>query len=95
MATLAIDRYILDTLMRDLVGHDRRAASYLVYLTILNAAHDGFTTLSHQQIADRSGLAKRTVQDAILHLASRQLLVVKKRSRTEPAKLRLLTPWMR
>jgi len=26
------DEYVLDSLMRDLVGHDRRPVSYLVYL---------------------------------------------------------------
>jgi hypothetical protein len=27
-----LDQYVLDSLMRDLVGHDRRPVSYLVYL---------------------------------------------------------------
>jgi hypothetical protein len=27
-----LDEYVLDSLMRDLVGHDRRPVSYLVYL---------------------------------------------------------------
>jgi hypothetical protein len=29
---IKLDDYVLDTLMRDLVGHDRRSASFLVYL---------------------------------------------------------------
>jgi len=91
--TVSIDRYVLDTLMRDLVGHDRRPASYLVYLAIL--ASERPVTLSHQQLADRTGLSKRTVQDAIAHLAGRKLIGVEKRERTEPALLTPLAPWRR
>ena len=29
-----LDEYVLDSLMRDLVGHDRRPVSYLVYLSL-------------------------------------------------------------
>jgi hypothetical protein len=29
---IKLDEYVLDSLMRDLVGHDRRPVSYLVYL---------------------------------------------------------------
>jgi hypothetical protein len=29
---IAIDDYVIDVLMRDLVGHDRRVVSFLVYL---------------------------------------------------------------
>ena len=30
--TIPIDDYILDTLLRDLTGHDRKPAAFLVYL---------------------------------------------------------------
>jgi len=94
-ATLTIDPYVVDTLMRDLVGHDRRPASYLVYLAILLAARDKAAALSHQQLADRTGLSKRSVQEAIAHLSRRELLAVQRRGRTEAALLRPLTPWRR
>jgi hypothetical protein len=90
-----IDPYVLDTLMRDLVGHDRRPASYLVYLAILLAARGKAAALSHQQLADRTGLSKRSVQEAIAHLSSRQLVAVERRARTEAALLKPLTPWRR
>jgi hypothetical protein len=96
MATpLMIDPYVLDTLMRDLVGHDRRPAAYLVYLALLRAEYDRVAALSHQQLADRTGLSKRGVQEAIAHLASRQLLKVVRRARTEAAYLKPLAPWRR
>jgi DNA-binding GntR family transcriptional regulator len=94
-AALTIDPYVLDTLMRDLVGHDHRAAAYLVYLAVLQAAQDRPAALSHQQLADRTGLSKRAVQDAVSHLAGRGLLSVERRSRTEPALLKPLAPWRR
>jgi hypothetical protein len=31
--TIPIDDYVLDVLMRDLIGHDQQPAAYLVYLT--------------------------------------------------------------
>jgi hypothetical protein len=91
--SLPLDPYVVDTLMRDLVGHDRRPASYLVYLAILLAARDRPAAFSHQQLADRTGLSKRAVQGAIAHLARRQLIAVHRRGRTEAALLRPLTPW--
>ena len=95
MAALMIDSYVLDTLMRDLVGHDRRPASYLVYLAVLLAARDKVAALSHQELADRTGLSKRSVQEAIAHLSSRQLIAVERRGRTEAARLKPLAPWRR
>jgi CRP-like cAMP-binding protein len=92
---MTIDPYVLDTLMRDLVGHDRRAAAYLVYLAALHAGRDRPAAFSHQQLADRTGLSKRAVQDAVGHLARRGLLAVERRARTEAAVLRPLTPWRR
>ena len=93
--TIQIDHYVADTLMRDLVGHDRRTASYLVYLYLVAACDGRAAMLSHQQIADATGLSKRTVQDAVAHLAQRGLLAVEKKGRTEAATLRPLTPWRR
>jgi DNA-binding GntR family transcriptional regulator len=92
---IPVDRYVMDTLMRDLVGHDRRPAAYLVYLAILAAGGERPVALSHQQLADRTGLSKRTVQEAVGHLARRALVSVEKRERTEAALLSVLSPWRR
>ena len=35
---LAVDGYVIETLMADLVGHDHRPSAFLVYLAILAAA---------------------------------------------------------
>jgi DNA-binding IscR family transcriptional regulator len=92
---ITVDRYVLDTLMRDLTGHDRRAASYLVYLSVLNAGGGKAVALSHQQLAACAGLSKRTVQDAVAHLARRGLLAIERGGHTEPALLKPLSPWRR
>jgi hypothetical protein len=40
--TIAVDDYVLDVLMRDLVGHDRQPAAYLVYLWLYGQAARSF-----------------------------------------------------
>jgi hypothetical protein len=37
----ALDRYVLDTLMADLVGHDHKPSAFLVYLAITAAHAEG------------------------------------------------------
>src|SRR3569623_1559687 len=87
--------YGLDTLLGDLGGHDRRPSAYLVYLALC-AAHDaGRAALSHGEMAERTGLSKRAVQDALRHLAGRGLIVVERRGPTEAALLTPLAPWRR
>ena len=36
--TIQVDGYVLDVLMRDIVGHDRQPAAYLVYLYLYGQA---------------------------------------------------------
>lgn len=92
---IGIDPYVLDTLMRDLVGHDRRPSAYLVYLAIFSVGRGKPIAISHQQLAERVGLSKRAVQDATAHLVSRGLVRTVRRGRTEPALVETLAPWRR
>jgi len=91
--SLQIDRYVLTTLMRDLVGHDHRPSAFLVYLALLDLAASGGPPLSHAQLAEQTGLSKRAVQDAVRHLVRRGLASIRRGSRTEPAFLQPLFPW--
>lgn len=91
--TLQIDRYVIATLMRDLVGHDHRPSAFFVYLALLEVREDGRVAHSHAQLADQTGLSKRAVQDAIRHLARRGLIAVKRAGRNEPATIQPLSPW--
>lgn len=91
----ALDAYVLDTLMRDLVGHDRRTSAFLVYLSLSASAKGGLARISHAQLAERTGLSKRGVQDAVLHLIDRGLLRAQKSGATEVTQYELLSPWRR
>jgi CRP-like cAMP-binding protein len=90
-----IDAYVLDALMRDLVGHDHRASAFLVYLALAAASAEGPPRISHAQLAERTGLSKRSVQDAVLHLVDRNLLRVTRRGATDIPRYEPLTPWRR
>ena len=89
----AVDAYIVDALMRDLVGHDHRASAFLVYL-VLAASEESAQRLSHAQLAERTGLSKRSVQDAVLHLVDRRLRVTR-RGATDVPRYEPLAPWRR
>ena len=91
----ALDAYVLDTLMRDLVGHDRRTSAFLVYLSLFASSEAGFARISHAQLAERTGLSKRSAQDAVSHLIDRGLLRAEKSGATEVTRYQLLSPWRR
>jgi DNA-binding MarR family transcriptional regulator len=91
----AVDAYIIDTLMADLVGHDHRPSAFLVYLAIVAAAAEGRAALSFADLAERTGLSKRTAQYAIAALRKRALIEVSKPRATEVPVYRPLSPWRR
>jgi hypothetical protein len=93
-----LDNYVVDVLMPDLVGHDRRPAAFVVYLYFLRHAARGkrdTLSVSLQSIATKTGLSKSTVQAAIRHLRRRRLLdPTVMASVTHPVR-RVLRPWNR
>lgn len=91
----ALPRYVADTLMRDLVGHDRRPSAFLVYLAIAARAQERAATMSHRELAEYTGLSRRAVQDAVAHLKRRGLIAGERAGPTEAARYRALTPWKR
>ncbi|MES2176230.1 MAG: helix-turn-helix domain-containing protein [Gemmatimonadota bacterium] len=98
MRQYAIDRYVLDTLMADLVGHDRHPAAFIVYLalTARSLAEDGLAvTLSLRELAEATGLSKRAVQDAVQRLDRRKLVMVDRASPTAVPEYTVLKPWNR
>jgi DNA-binding GntR family transcriptional regulator len=64
-----------------------------VYLSLIAAAEDGAPRLSHAQLAQRTGLSKRSVQDAVLHLVDRSLLRVTRQGATAIPRYEPLAPW--
>ena len=91
---LALDPYVVETLLPDLVAHDRRPSAFLVYLVIA-AAPGGRIALSHAALAERAGISRRAAQSAVAHLARRGLIEVRRRGPTETSEYRALTPWRR
>jgi len=95
MQAYALDRYVLDTLMADLVGHDHKPSAFLVYLAITAAHAEGRAVFSHAQLAERTGLSRRTAQSAVDALKRRDLISVDRQGPTEAAIYVPLTPWRR
>jgi len=98
MITTAIDSYVLDTLMADLVGHDRKPSAFLVYLhlaALAQRARRDTVGASLQSIATQTGLSKSSVQSAIRHLRRRRLLDVPPGTPTGEPLRRVLKPWLR
>ena len=65
--TVPIDDYVLDVLMRDIVGHDQQPAAFLVYLYHFGrAARQRWRPVnaSLRMLADETGLSKSAVQSA-------------------------------
>jgi hypothetical protein len=96
METISIDDYVIDTLMRDLVGHDRRPSAFLVYLYLWRATQrngDGRIQVSLLDIAQDVGLSKRSVQNALGWLAKRKLIRVSREGITAVPVYTVLRPW--
>jgi Helix-turn-helix domain len=95
--TIVIDNYIFDVLMRDLIGHDRSPTAYLVYLHLWSQSlglRRKSVCLSHQTIADATGLSKSAVQKGMRLLARRRLVNVHRASATAVPEYRLARPWL-
>jgi hypothetical protein len=98
MTTLPLDAYIVDTLMPDLVGHDRQPSAFLVYMYLWRRTHGAGAVTAQVallDIAEATGLSKRAVQDALGRLAKRTLLTVARESITAVPVYTVLRPWRR
>ena len=92
----SLDPYIVDVLMRDLVGHDRAPSAFLVYLWLCRGAQGcGKVSLaaSLQTIATQTGLSKSAVQLAILRLKQRGLVSAERAHQTEAPTYFVHQPW--
>lgn len=93
--TIRLDAYVIDTLMRDLRGHDRSASAFLVYLALWRAKGKRPVAMSHARLAEATGLSKRSVQNAVAILRRRRLVGVEKSGATEAGRYTVKTPWRR
>ena len=94
--TIPVDDYVLDVLMRDLVGHDRQPAAYLVYLYLYGqAAQNKWKPVakSLRDLADATGLSKSAVQTALENLRHRELINTTSDHATATPRHRVLRHW--
>ena len=98
MERLSVDAYVIDVLMPDLVGHDRRPATFIVYLFLLRQAAKArrdTVSVSLQTIAAKTGVSKSTVQTAMRHLRRRKLLDPAITATVTAPVRRVMRPWVR
>ena len=98
MDTLAVDGYVVDTLMPDLVGHDRQPSAFLVYLFLYRRTGGDpsvSASLSLRELAEGTGLSKRTVQSALRRLRRRRLVEARRASITAVPEYSIRRPWAR
>jgi hypothetical protein len=96
MKTIALDRYILDSLMPDLVGHDRRPAAFLLYLALTRlAGSKASVALSLRDLGTATGLSRTAVQRAIKHLKRRGLITARAGGPTAAPRYAVHRPWVR
>jgi hypothetical protein len=90
-----LDEYLTDVLMRDLVGHDRRPVSFLVYLWLAaeQQRRGSEVQISYQDLAESIGVSKSSAQSAVGWLLRRKLLTVSKASVTATPSYAVQSPW--
>jgi hypothetical protein len=90
-----VDDYVTDVLMRDLVGHDKRPVSFLVYLWLAaeEQRRNSPVKISYQELAEFIGISKSSAQSAVGWLVRRKLLSVTKATVTATPCYKVHSPW--
>jgi hypothetical protein len=95
MSNLALDHYVVDVLLPDLVGHDHSPAAFLIYLYLWRrAAERGKVQLSYTTMAADTGLSKASAQRGVALLKRRKLLTMRKDTATAVPEYRVQRPWV-
>jgi hypothetical protein len=95
---LGLDPYIVDTLMRDLIAHDRSPTTFVVFLWLWRQTHaQGRDKIgaSLADIAHATGLSKSSVQNAIRRLLRRRLIAAAKAGPTTAPIYQVNETWKR
>jgi hypothetical protein len=92
---IEIDPYIVQVLMRDLAGHDRKPASFLVYLWLAAEAgqRQSEVQIGYRELAENVGISKSAAQSAVRWLVKRRLLSATKSNATALPSYKPLFPW--
>lgn len=94
---LNLDDYVIDVLMRDLAAHDRRPASFLIYIWLAaeQSRREQAVRVSYQELAESVGVSKSSAQAAVSWLIRRKLLTVSKEKATTVPRYTVCSPWRR
>lgn len=98
MNRVTLDSYVLDTLLRDLVGHDRRPSSFIVYVHLYRLTFGmkrRACRASYQELAEDTGLSRSAAQAAVRTLVRRRLIAMRKASPTAVPEYTVNRPWRR
>lgn len=97
MPIVQFKSYVIDTLMRDLVGHDHKPAAFLCYVWLAaeQQRRKGAVAISYAVLAQETGLSRSAAQAAVCWLLRRKLLAAKHASVTSTPVYRTLEPWRR
>jgi hypothetical protein len=94
---IALERYIVEGLMRELVGAERQPSAFLVYLALaaqVAGQRVRRVARSYQQLADETGLSRSAAQAAVRHLLERGLLSVQRTAATAVPTYGVERPWL-
>jgi DNA-binding MarR family transcriptional regulator len=94
--TIPIDDYVIDVLLRDIVGHDRQPAAYLVYLYLYaQAVRNNWKPISAslRDVAEATGLSKSAVQASLKLLLYRELIKTTNSHSTAVTRHSVLRHW--
>jgi DNA-binding transcriptional ArsR family regulator len=95
---LTFDGYIIDTLMRDLISHERKPSAFVLFLYMwarTSGMRQRKLTVSLHELADGTGLSKSAVQAGLRLLKRRKLVRAERESVTAKPHYYLLAPWRR
>jgi DNA-binding transcriptional ArsR family regulator len=93
---MRFDSYITDTLMRDLLGHDRAPSAFALYLWLWRHTRGQGKSevgISLQNMASETGLSKSSIQNALRRLRRRKLVSVDRDGPTEACHYTVHEPW--
>lgn len=95
--SVRVDAYVVDVLLRDLAGHDRSPAAFLVYLLLWRRTRGervATVRMSHRDVAEETGLSRSAVQQALRILHRRGLVKSKRRHETDTPEHRVVRTWI-
>jgi hypothetical protein len=90
-----IEDYVINSLMRDLVGHDYKPTSFLIYLWLASEQTRiaGPVQASYQELAEAVGISKSSAQSAMNWLLRRKLVTATRENATATPVYTVHSPW--